>query len=73
MPINVENVLSCSCEHVRRPIRCLDRNFESRLRDQTHRELMYRALQFQKRSQLFVGTDNGDAFLRDARLRSPRA
>jgi hypothetical protein len=26
--------------------------------DQTHRERVYRPLQFQKRSQLFVGTDN---------------
>jgi hypothetical protein len=28
------------------------------LRDQTHRELVYRPLQFQKRSQLFIGTHN---------------
>ena len=28
------------------------------LRDQAHRELMYRALQFHKRSQLFIRTHN---------------
>ena len=28
------------------------------LRDQTHRELVYRPLQFHKRSQLFIGTHN---------------
>jgi hypothetical protein len=36
------------------------RSFTSaqRLRDHTHRELVYRSLQFQKRSQQFIGTHN---------------
>jgi hypothetical protein len=32
------------------------RSLRGQLRDQTHRELVYRSLQFQKRSQLFIGT-----------------
>ena len=28
------------------------------LQDQTHRELVYRPLQFQKRSQFFIGADD---------------
>jgi hypothetical protein len=35
------------------------------LRDQVHRELVYRAFQFQKRSQLFIGTHNETLSIED--------
>jgi hypothetical protein len=42
-----------------------------RLRDQTHRELVYRPLQFHKRSQLLIGTHNEPLSVVTMRVSNP--
>jgi len=43
----------------------------SPLRDQTHRELVYRRLQFHKRSQQFIGTHNETLSVAAMRVNDP--
>jgi hypothetical protein len=45
--------------------------FSSRLRDQTHRELVYRPLQFHKCSQLFICTHNETLSVAAVRVNNP--